>query len=120
MTVMPVAYYMIHLITTSQSWRIHPRPQAAASSALLREVSIVTPAHCRQLLDIAAILVHDKEVVPARPVGGKEDFAHLGLGRCRLGMGASVGSGAGSGVLVGAGGVLVGGGGVSVGGGGVS
>jgi len=28
---------MIHLLATSQPWRIHPRPQAGASSALFRE-----------------------------------------------------------------------------------
>jgi L-alanine-DL-glutamate epimerase-like enolase superfamily enzyme len=35
---MPVAYFIIYLIATSQPWRIHPRPQAGASSALFREV----------------------------------------------------------------------------------
>jgi hypothetical protein len=30
---------MIHLIATLQPWRIHPRPQAGASSALFRELA---------------------------------------------------------------------------------
>jgi hypothetical protein len=34
---MPVAYFMIQLIATLQPWRIHPRPQAGASSADFRE-----------------------------------------------------------------------------------
>jgi hypothetical protein len=34
---MPVVCFMIQLIETSQPWRIHPRPQAGASSAFFRE-----------------------------------------------------------------------------------
>jgi hypothetical protein len=34
---MPVVYFMTQLIATSQPWRIHPRPQAGASSAHFRE-----------------------------------------------------------------------------------